>query len=239
MLWVATALIVPFIDLEQKSADLFKSLGQSYLANFIFIAGNTHFQEMGAVVIAKLVAQGIQELSKDPDVGALSAALAQQYSVTVTANKAGAGMITASGAYPPGAPITLKVMPNSGQTFQEWRSDSGKTLSTQKLYAFTMKASACAYGAVFKGGTGVVRSAEHTSPVQRSPSITLSGNGKVSVISDAEIIGVRITDVSGKCLFSFEPKRRHASFTVGLLPHGTYVVSARTATGITSRPMQR
>ncbi len=239
MLRVVNACTVPFIDLEQKSAALFKSLGQSYLTNFIFIAGNTHFQEMGAVNIAKLVAQGIKELAADPDVGKLSAILAPQYMMTVTSNKTGAGMITASGTYPQNAPITLKVMPNSGQTFQQWLDANGKSFSTQKLYKFTMGATASSYTAAFQGGTTSVLCTEAPSIVPQTPSITLSGNGRVSVMSHEKIVWVRITDISGKSMLYCEPNRDHATLNIGFFSHGTYVVSARTNTGVTTHLVKR
>jgi lysophospholipase L1-like esterase len=239
MLRVVNALTVPFIDLEKKSAELFKSLGQSYLTNFIFIAGNTHFQEMGAVAIAKLVTQGIKELSGDPDVGKLSAIVAPQYVMTVTSNKTGAGMITVSGTYPQNAPITLKVMPSSGQTFQQWLDANGKSLSTQKLYNFTMRATASSYTAAFKDAPTSVLRTETLSVASQTPSITLSGNGIVSIVSHEKIVRVRIMDISGKSILYCEPKCHHATLAIGLFPHGTYVVWARTNTGVTTHLVKR
>ncbi len=239
MLRVVNELTVPFIDLEKKSTELFRSLGQSYLANFFFIAGNTHFQEMGAVNIAKLVAQGIQELAAYPDIGKLSALLAPQYPLTVTSNKTGAGMITASGTYPQKAPITLKVMPNSGQTFEQWLDANGKSLSTQELYAFTMGATACSYTAAFKGGTTSVLRTEAPSGASQTPTIALCGNGKVAIVADDKIDFVRITDISGKSMLYCEPGRCRTTLDIGEFPHGMYVIAVQTVAGITTRSVQR
>jgi lysophospholipase L1-like esterase len=239
MLRVVNALSVPFIDLEQKTATLFKSLGESYLANFIFIAGATHFQEMGAINIAKLIAQGIQELATDPDVGKLSAVVAPQYMMTVTSNKTGAGMVTASGNYPQDAPITLKVMPNSGQTFQQWRDADGKSLSTQKLYKFTMGSAACSYTAAFQGGTTSVSRAKTPSVISQSPSMTLSGKGMVSINSNSKILSVHVSDLSGRMLVSRAPNGDYATLYIGPFPHGTFAVSTRTNSGVTTQLVKR
>lgn len=239
MLRVVNALSVPFIDLEKKSAELFKSLGESYLANFIFIAGNTHFQEMGAVAMAKLVAQGIKELAADSDVGKLSAAVAPQYMMTVTSNKTGAGTITASGTYPQNAPITLKVMPGSGQTFQQWLDANGKSLSTQKLYTFAMGAAASSFSAAFKGGTTSILCVEAPAAVPQTPSMTLSDNGMISLLSQNKIIQVRITDISGKRMLQFEPNRNRAALDIGKFAQGTYLISTQTTAGLTTQLVKR
>lgn len=91
MLRVVNASNVPFVDLEKKTVKNFQSLGQAYLAAFIFNPGEgTHFQEMGALLNARCVAEGIKELSADADVGKQAAVLAPQYQVSVTPNKTGA-----------------------------------------------------------------------------------------------------------------------------------------------------
>jgi lysophospholipase L1-like esterase len=229
MLRVVEALDVPFIDLEQKSADLFKSLGQKYLSDFFFIGGNTHFREMGAVGIAKLVAEGIKELADDPEVGPLSVALAPQYMVTVTSNKSGAGMITASAAYPQNAPITLQVQPGSGQTFECWQDETGTSLSTQKLFTFSMGTAARSYVAVFKGGTAIASRAAALTAKSPPVAVSLSGAGIASIDAFDEIISVRVTDVSGKCILSCKPMRNRASLDLAGLARGWYMVSVRTA----------
>ena len=231
MLRVVNALSVPFIDLEQKSAALFKSLGQSYLADFIFIAGNTHFQEMGAVNIAKLIAQGIKELATDPDVGKLSAVLTPQYMMTVTSNKTGAGMITASGAYPSGAPITLEVLPNSGQTFQQWSDASGTTLTANTRHTFTMGSSECSFVARFQGGTRVTE----VPPVRSAGRFAirlLASSAAVSIASiDEEMKSVRVYSPAGRSLVLVKPNRRFATIDMHAFKSGLYFIAITTVNG--------
>jgi len=83
MIRVVDALNVAFVDLEKRTAALFTSLGQSTLSASYF-SGGTHFQEKGAIAVAKCVAEGIAALSKNPDVAPLAAALDPKAGLTFT-----------------------------------------------------------------------------------------------------------------------------------------------------------
>jgi len=214
MLRVVEAEKVPFIDLEKKTAALYRSLGQSYLAKFLFHAGeSTHFVEMGALMNAHFIAEGIKELAQDPEVGKLAAVLAPQYPVTVNSNKAGAGMITVSGTYPEGAPITLNVIPNSGQTFQRWQDATGQSLTTQTQYQFTMGAGPAAYYAMFAGGsTGSL--APRVFAGVRPVSMLLATSGRLTVEAREPMLSLRLTDLAGKTLALYFPNNRRMELTV-------------------------
>ena len=110
---------------------------------------------MGALANARMVAEGIKELASHADVGKLAAVLAPLNKVTVNANKASTGLVTVSGDYPQGVTVTVKVMPNTTETFQNWADASGKSVSTSKLYSFTMGSVPITYNAMFKGGSAV------------------------------------------------------------------------------------
>lgn len=240
MLRVVTAMSVPFVDLEKKTAALFQSLGQSYCANFIFSPGqSTHFQEMGAINIAKLIAQGIQQLDTNADVAALSGELAPQYMLTVKSNKPAAGMMTASGTYPATAPITLEVMPNTGETFQQWQDASGKSVSTDTMYKFTMAAAPASYAAMFKGGTTAVSRAPMTLAASQPAAAALASNGMLSIMSSDLILETRVADLLGKVLATLEPNDRRATLDMHAFAHGVYFVSVRTTAGNMTRVIQR
>ena len=237
MLRVVNALNVPFVDLEKKTATLFQSLGQSYCANFIFSPGqSTHFQEMGAINIANLIAQGIQELDTN---AALSGELVPQYMLTVKSNKTGAAMVTASGTYPSTAPITLEVMPNTGETFQQWQDASGKSVSTDTLYKFTMAAAPVSYAAMFKGGTTAVSRAPLSIPLSKPAAVTLASNGMLSITSSDRVLQARVTDLLGKVLATLEPNNVHATLNMHAFAHGVYFVSVSTIAGQMTRVVQR
>jgi lysophospholipase L1-like esterase len=85
MIRVVDALNVAFVDLEKRTAALFTSLGQATLSASYF-NGGTHFQEKGAIAVAKCVAEGIAALSKNADVAPLAAALNAQLIPTSALN---------------------------------------------------------------------------------------------------------------------------------------------------------
>jgi lysophospholipase L1-like esterase len=160
---VATELSVPLIDLNQKSWNFVSSIGVNYATRFIYntyLAGEypnypgglndgTHFQEMGAIQMAKFVAEGINELKNNTLVKDLSAALKPQYQVTIIANVAGAGVITRSESYPEGVTITLKTLVNNGHTFLNWKNSTNTVISTNTISTFKMPAAPTSYKAYF------------------------------------------------------------------------------------------
>jgi len=167
MMNVAAELSVPFIDLEAKSVAHQGKVGQTYNAKYVHlgldpgeypnypdgISDGTHFQEMGANLMAKFVCEGIKELEADDDVAKLAAVLKPQFNVAVAANKSNIGMITETGnSFPEGVSITLKVTPNSGETFLGWFDASGQNVSGKRIYTFTMPLKEVSYVARFEGG---------------------------------------------------------------------------------------
>jgi lysophospholipase L1-like esterase len=222
---VVKALDVPFIDLEKKSHAYFQKLGQDYITKFLFlgldageypnfpdgIADGTHFQEMGAIGMARFVAEGIEELKSHADVGALASRLAPLFPLTVTSNKSSGGTVTVSGNYPAQAPITLKVRPRTGETFQGWKSAGGGATVTQKRYSFAMPAEPAAYSALFQGGTtrlgNASREASKGSPVD----VDLGSGGQCMVQALQPIHSLKVLGLQGQTLYRSAP---HASRAV-------------------------
>jgi lysophospholipase L1-like esterase len=174
MLRVVAARKVPFIDLEKKSADLFQSLGQEYISRFLFmtlLAGEypaypnglrdgTHFQEMGALEMARLVAEGLRELSADTAVEGLSACLVPLVPLNVVSDKPAAGTVTRGGSFPPKAPITLKAIPRAGEIFLGWSEAGARPASAAARAVFTMQDKPATWRASFRGGsTALARAA--------------------------------------------------------------------------------
>jgi hypothetical protein len=160
MMNVASELTVPFIDIEKKSVNLQKRMGQNYCAKFIYlgldpgeytnyhdgVSDGTHFQEMGANFMAKFVCEGISELKSNADMAKLAALLKPLYKVNVITNKSITGMVSESGnTFPEGVSVTLKVKKNTGDTFSGWYESSGKKVTTAAIYTFTMKAADVTY----------------------------------------------------------------------------------------------
>lgn len=168
MVNVSKELSVPLIDLEKKSVDLQKRVGQTYSAQYIYLgldageyanfpdgsSDGTHFQEMGANFMAKFVCEGITALKDSKDMSKLASLLKPLYKVVVSFNKTNTGMITESGnTFPMGASIAVKVKPKSGETFQGWFDQNGKLASSAKIYTFNMPGSDINITARFAGGT--------------------------------------------------------------------------------------
>jgi lysophospholipase L1-like esterase len=167
MLRVVAARKVPFVDLEKKSADLFQALGREYISRFLFmslqggeyanypngLSDGTHFQEMGALEMARLVTEGIREMASDTSVRDLAGRLAPLVPLTVASDKPEAGLVTRSGYYPPKAPISLKAIPKTGETFLGWAEAGARPASTAVRAAFAMPDAPVAWRASFRGGT--------------------------------------------------------------------------------------
>jgi lysophospholipase L1-like esterase len=164
MVDVATKLNVPLIDLNLRSHALLQPLGSTYLTRFVYLGlqpgeyGNfpsgisdfTHFQEMGAIDMAKLIVAGMQALSADPNVSDLITLLRPTYQVAVSTNNiAAASLITRSNSYPAGLTITLKTVPNAGFTFSRWVDGNGQTVSTTPRFSFVMSTASAQYQAIF------------------------------------------------------------------------------------------
>ncbi|MBC6905521.1 hypothetical protein DWB84_08645 [Saccharophagus sp. K07] len=163
MVAVAQEMNVALLDLNQRSFELIRSVGQNYATRFIFMglqAGEyanypdgandgTHFQEMGAVEMAGLITQALREQTRS-DLKRLADNLKPRYSLQITANPANTGTITRSLSLPEGAPVTLKALPNNGNSFTRW-SQNGNSISTNSLHRVLMPAGNTTYTAEFRG----------------------------------------------------------------------------------------
>jgi len=160
---VATELNVPLIDLDQKAKAAMERVGSNYCTWFWYnnyVAGeypnypngnndNVHFQEMGALQMAKYVVEGLQELTSNSSISKLIPFLKPQYKLTVKANYPNAGVVTVTETYPAGVNIHLKALANTGHTFLNWKNSSNIIFSTKSLQQFTMTASNQTYIAFF------------------------------------------------------------------------------------------
>jgi lysophospholipase L1-like esterase len=171
MVDVANKLKVPLVDLNMKSYNLFRSLGRDYITNYLYLTlqpgeypnypnGNTdgtHFQEMGAIELSKLIVLGLNELGNDVNVSKLIPNLKPTYQVATNSNNYGVGMITRTNTYPAGLKVTLKTKPNSGFTLQKWTDEANNTSSTATMFFHTMGTSSKTFSAIYSasGTTGI------------------------------------------------------------------------------------
>lgn len=160
---VAAELNVPLIDLDAKNKAGMEAATQAYVDRYwynTYLAGeypnypngNTdpvHFQEMGALQLAKYVVEGVKSLSTHADMKKLIPFIKPQYALTVTANIPNVGQITRTETYPEGVNIHLKALPFAGHTFINWKNSANSSVSTNSIYQFKMGASATSYKAFF------------------------------------------------------------------------------------------
>lgn len=153
MLQVAGELDVPFVDLNMKSHRKILEVGQEYASYFLYLgllpgeypnfpdgsSDGTHFQEMGALEMGKLIIDGIEELEADTNIAKLISALVPMYDLKVEMNIPDAGLQTISGKYPAGAQVTVKTRLKSGYSFYQWEDDSMYLFSEKNLTIFTMQ----------------------------------------------------------------------------------------------------
>ena len=185
---VAKNLGVPLIDLDAKAKVLLESVGKTYSTRLLYnnyLAGeypnypngnadDVHFQEMGAIEMAKLVAQGIRDLSSDPNVSKLIPFLKPEYQIAVAVNPAGADSVTThTTTYPQGLTITLKTIPKTKSTFQKWNNATGTQLSTATLTTVTSGTATTSYTAIYAGSTAC------TASITSSTATTFCAGGSI------------------------------------------------------------
>jgi lysophospholipase L1-like esterase len=197
---------VAFIDLNMRSYEDCKKWGQSYITSFLYhhydvgdypnwpqgSNDNTHFQENGSVSNARWIANEISSLSSSTYLSnatkqkllPLIDALKPHYVVTVKANKSVSGLISKTASFPAGAPLTLRVKPASGETFEYWADAACNKVSTSKIYyGIQAPSGPTTYTAMFKGGSACVQAS-----VPSSSSNEVSSSSSVEVSSSSVIV---------------------------------------------------
>ena len=155
MLAVSKELNVPFLDLNTRSYNFYQQIGTEYASYFIHMGlatgeyanyptgytdTYTHYQEMGALNMARMVTQEITANQTNAQLAPLAAALKPLYNVVVSLKVPSAGMATISGDYPAGATITLKSRNTGIRTMKSWNDSINKITLSGNLVTFTMAA---------------------------------------------------------------------------------------------------
>ena len=175
---LAAELGVPLIDLDRRGIALMEAVGQPYSTSFVFAyflpgewsnfpngySDGIHFQEMGAIELAKLVVAGIRALPSDPNMARLLPWLKPTYPVVFTSNNPNGGQITRTEYFPAGVTVTAYARPHAGYSFISW---NGSLTGTRKNMSFVMGSAARNLSATF-GGSPALYHAE---------SAALSGSG--------------------------------------------------------------
>ncbi|MDQ8179026.1 Ig-like domain-containing protein [Pelagicoccus sp. SDUM812005] len=218
---------VPLIDLDLESKALIEPLGSAYAGPFMYMnlaadeypigakADNVHFQEMGAIEMARLVVEGIEALSGDAQVSELIEWIKPSYEVAVSSNDSSMGLVTRTAAYPEGAAVTIKALPNDGYEFVQWEDASGEVVSTERMLRFTMEASARSYHAVFAQG---------------APDIGLESDATYALVNRGSGLYLQVTStgsVGGSLSQEARNEDGFQSFGITDLGGGNYAILAK------------
>ncbi|KXI27357.1 GDSL-type esterase/lipase family protein [Paraglaciecola hydrolytica] len=166
---LAATLGVALIDLDSKNKALLVSVGETYANQFYYmglaaneyenfkngISDTVHFQQAGAVEMARLVAQGIAELSSRQTIAPLIDALKPVYVLNISSPTPDAGVITQGFAYPQGSPLTIKAVANSDNVFTQWLDKNSAEVANKSIYQFTAKDNDTEFTAVFNNSEGL------------------------------------------------------------------------------------
>jgi lysophospholipase L1-like esterase len=196
---LAKTLNVPLIDLDKKAKVLMESVGQTYSTRFWYnnyVAGeypnyrngntdDVHFQEMGAIAMASLVVQGIEEFASDPNVSKLIPYIKPRYPISISVNPAGVDLATTrTASYPEGLTITLKTLPKTNGTFQRWNNASGGQLSTSSLTTVKSGTAPASYVAVYQGASNCMATVQVSGSTSfcEGESVTLTASSGSSFV---------------------------------------------------------
>jgi lysophospholipase L1-like esterase len=243
---LAATLNVPLIDLDLMCTSLLQSVGPDYSTNFIYMnlaagdyanyptgqADNVHFQEMGAIEMAKLIVKGIRNLSGDANVSKLIPYLTPTYKVTFSSNNSSAGLVTRTEYFPSGITVTAKAWPYSGHAFSSW---SGDLTGTKAISSFTMGTTAKNITANFDSNSSTntaIYQAENATLSLAVTETTNAGYTGTSYVNTNNVVGSYIEwTVTPSVAGSYGLEFRHANGTTTDRPadvsvNGTKVISA-------------
>lgn len=149
---LAPKLNVPLIDLDQTAKTLLEGLGPEYVGPFMYMILDTaeypvyptgkydevHFQENGAIEMARLVTKAISEFDEDTIMNKLIPFIKPQYPITVTKNLPDGAILTRNASYPEGIPVTIKAKLDPAYDLIEWQDSLGNPVCKTDRYTFTM-----------------------------------------------------------------------------------------------------
>ena len=159
---LAQTLGVPLIDLDQMTVPLMEPLGPDYTGDFMYMHLNpgeypnypngtvddVHFQEMGAIEMARLVVESISNLSADTNMNKLIPHIKPMKEVSATSNFPDGAILTRTASYPEGITVTIKAKTTTGYGFIEWQDSLGNQITTKKLFSFVMDTIPLKYKAI-------------------------------------------------------------------------------------------
>lgn len=202
---------IPFVDLNMKSYNTYNGTYKNipdYVTTYLYLKldaglyphfpngstdGNTHFQIMGSLGHCGMIVEELQDelsasyLSAESKAAltTLVSAIRPRHKVTVKANIQTRGLITQDQLFPAGTPMTLRVTPGNGETFEYWADDNCNKISDKQLYyGFNTPDRDVTYTAMYKGGSACVASAGGEEAIDTTKVVSSSSSKEVTPNAD-------------------------------------------------------
>lgn len=171
---VAEELAVPLMDLDKFGYDLFSEQGIIYAQRFctMYLAPNEysnypngisdyiHYQEIGAIEIARFVVETIEK-SDNEDLMKLAACTLPRHKVTFLVNDpTKSKAISRTADFPEGINVTMKTIPQGDTSFLRWEDDAHNVISTSPIYTIKMGASDLTFKAIYGTENGIEETAQ-------------------------------------------------------------------------------
>jgi lysophospholipase L1-like esterase len=149
---LAGELGVSLIDIDQLAIPFLEALGPDYTGPFLYMNlepnqyprwsggadDDVHLQEMGAIEMARIVAEAIEDAGEDTVLNRLIPHLTPWYEVATSTNFPEGAMITRTASYPEGVTVTLRAVVDTTYDLLEWQEAGGTTLGTADWIELTM-----------------------------------------------------------------------------------------------------
>lgn len=238
MIRAGAHLKVPVLDLELKSKQLMDSASTAWLAKFHFlgleageypnypagISDGTHFQEMGALANARLVAEEIARQPDDSILKLLAPHLAPTYALKVKSTLASGDTLTRSTRLPAGANVTVKIRPARGKSFKHWLDEKGAVRTADKRLTYVQDAADHAFVAIYDGVTvEVVRESPKGGGLRVRPS-----GSSWEIVAEGDAGEVFVRDARGQAVRCVESLKSGSRLPLQGLGAGTYIATSAT-----------
>lgn len=149
---LAGELGVSLVDIDQLSIPVLEDMGPDYTGTFLYMniaagdyprwpdgrSDNVHFQEMGAIEMARIVVEDIENSVDDTVLNLLVPHVKPRFPLQVNTNFPDGAMLTRPAFFPEGISLSVMAVLEPGYDLLEWQDESGKVLSTEDRYHFTM-----------------------------------------------------------------------------------------------------
>ncbi|MDX9941730.1 MAG: T9SS type A sorting domain-containing protein [Bacteroidales bacterium] len=154
----------------------------------------------------------------------------EYFEVTVQIHPEGAGQVTGTGTFLPGAEVTLVAYPNEDYVFESWSDGSGEELSDQATYVFIMPETDVALSANFFTDVSVADLNTNTIRIFPNPA-----GERIFIESERMIQRILVFDASGRLLENIKVQDYQTELLTAHYREGTYIIRVHSDLGVLTR----